>query len=210
MYDPEKDVWISIPDLHRSHNSACSGVVIGGKVHVLHKGLSTVQVLDNLGSGWIVEDYGWLQGPMAVVHGALYVMSHGLICKQEGKRRKIVVSASEFRRRIGFAMTGLGDDIYVIGGLIGPDRWNWDIKPMSDVDILTVGGERPTWRQAAPMTKCRGVFETSSATLKVMKALEPIEWCSMGWGGQDLTWGSSRSITATSASGIYRSGLFDL
>ncbi|KAF2325220.1 hypothetical protein GH714_025401 [Hevea brasiliensis] len=55
-------------------------------------------------------------------------------------------------------MTGLGDDIYVIGGVIGPDRWNWYIKPMSDVDILTVGGERPTWRQAAPMTRCRGAI----------------------------------------------------
>lgn len=158
MYDPEKDVWIPIPDLHRTHNSACSGLVIGGKVHVLHKGLSSVQVLDNVGSGWIVEDYGWLQGPMAVVHGALYVMSHGLIFKQVGKMKKVVVSASEFRRRIGFAMTELGDEIYVIGGVIGPDRWNGDIKPMSDVDILTVRGERPTWRQAAPMSRCRGTI----------------------------------------------------
>ena len=158
MYDPEKDVWIPIPDLHRTHNSACSGVVIGGKLHVLHRGLSTVQVLDSIGSGWTVEDYGWLQGPMAVVHDALYVMSHGLIVKQEGKTRKVVVSASEFRKRIGFAMTGLGDEMYVIGGVIGPDRWNWDIKPVSDVDILTVGGERPTWRQATPMTRCRGTI----------------------------------------------------
>ncbi|KAK6239182.1 hypothetical protein QUC31_004651 [Theobroma cacao] len=158
MYDPEKDVWIPIPDLHRTHNSACSGLVIGGKVHVLHKGLSTVQVLDHMGSGWTVEDYGWLQGPMAVVQGALYVMSHGLIFKQEKEVRKVVISASEFRRRIGFAMTGLGDEIYVIGGVIGPDRFNWDIKPMSDVDSWTVGGDRPTWRQAAPMTKCRGTI----------------------------------------------------
>ncbi|XWS36320.1 hypothetical protein CRYUN_Cryun20dG0075000 [Craigia yunnanensis] len=107
MYDPEKDVWIPIPDLHRTHNSACSGLVIGGK---------------------------------------------------DKEVRKVVVSASEFRRRIGFAMTGLRDEICVIGGVIGPDRLNWDIKPMSDVDILTVGGDRPTWRQAAPMTKCRGTI----------------------------------------------------
>uniref|UniRef100_A0A2P2KJL3 F-box domain-containing protein n=1 Tax=Rhizophora mucronata TaxID=61149 RepID=A0A2P2KJL3_RHIMU len=156
MYDPEKDVWIPMPDLHRTHNSACSGVVIGGKVHVLHKGLSAVQVLDSVGSGWTVVDHGWLQGPMAVIQGAIYVMSHGIIFKQEGKTRKVVVSASEFRRRIGFSMTALGGEMYIIGGVIGPDRWNWDIKPMSDVDILTVGGERPTWRQAAPMTQCRG------------------------------------------------------
>jgi len=158
MYDPEKDVWIPIPDLHRTHNSACSGVVMGGKVHVLHKGLSTAQVLDNPGLGWTVEDSCWPQGPMAVVKGALYVMSHGIILKQDGNLRKVVVSASEFRRRIGFAMTGLGDEIYVIGGVLGPDQWNWDIEQMSDVDVLTVGSERPTWRQAAPMTRCCGTI----------------------------------------------------
>lgn len=158
MYDPDKDLWVPIPDLHRTHNSACSGVVIGGKLCVLHKGLSTVQVLDGKRLGWTVEDYGWLQGPMAVVQDALYVMSHGSISKQDGKVSKVVVSASEFRQRIGFAMTGLRDEIYIIGGVIGPDQWNWEIKPMSDVDVLMLGGERPTWRQAAPMTRCRGTI----------------------------------------------------
>ncbi|XP_019457067.1 PREDICTED: F-box/kelch-repeat protein SKIP30 [Lupinus angustifolius] len=156
MYDPEKDVWIPMPDLHRTHNSACSGVVIGGKVHVLHKDMSTVQVLDNAGQGWNVEEFEWLQGPMAVVQGALYVMSHGLI-KQDKEVRKVVGSASEFRRRFGFAMIGLGDELYVIGGLIGPDRMS-DIQPLSDVDVLTLGSERPTWRRSAPMTRCRGTI----------------------------------------------------
>ena len=105
IYDPEKDVWIPMPDLHRTHNSACSGVVIGGKVHVLHKDMSTVQVLDNAGQ-WTVEEYGWLHGQMAVIRDALYVISHGLIIKQDKKMRKVVGSASEFRRRIGFAMIG--------------------------------------------------------------------------------------------------------
>ncbi|KAF7818340.1 F-box/kelch-repeat protein SKIP30 [Senna tora] len=159
MYDPENDVWIQMPDLHRTHDSACKGLVIGGKVHVLHKGLSTVQILDNAGPcGWIVEECEWVQGPMAVVGGALYVMSHGFIIKQEKEVNKIVGSASDFRRRIGFGMIGVGDDLYVIGGFIGPDRWNWDIKPMADVDVLTLGSERPTWRQAAPMSRCRGTI----------------------------------------------------
>ena len=157
MYDPEKDVWIPMPDLHRTHNSACSGVVIGGKVHVLHKDMSTVQVLDNAGQ-WTVEEYGWLHGQMAVIRDALYVISYGLIIKQDKKMRKVVGSASEFRRRIGFAMIGLGDELYVIGGVIGPDRWNWDIKPLSDVDVLTLASDRPTWRQAAPMTRCGGTI----------------------------------------------------
>ncbi|KAK6940793.1 Kelch repeat type 1 [Dillenia turbinata] len=167
-YDPEKDVWIPMPDLLHTHNSACCGIVIGGKMHVLHKGLSTVQILDYVGSTWRVEDYGWLQGPLAVVQGVLYVMSHGFIMKQdrEEKKRKMVASASEFRRRIGFAMIGLGDEIYVIGGVLGPDRMNWDIKQISDMEVLTVRSERPTWRQAAPMTQCRGTI-LGSALLRI-------------------------------------------
>lgn len=158
IYDPEKDVWIPMPDLHRTHNSACSGVVIGGRVHVLHKDMSTVQVLDNAGAGWIVEECEWLHGPMAVVQDALYVMSNGNIIKQDKEGRRFIASASEFRRRIGFAMIGLGDELYMIGGFIGPDRWNWGIDPLSDVDVLTLGSERPTWRQAAPTTRCRGTI----------------------------------------------------
>lgn len=160
IYDPEKDTWVSIPDLHQSHNSACTGVVLEGKVHILHKGLSTVQVLENVKQGWKwnVHDYSWLQGPMAVVRGKLYIMSHAQISKQERDSNKLIVSASEFRRRIGFAMIGLGDDIYVIGGVIGPDRLNWDIKSTSDVDVLTLGNERLVWRGVAPMTRCRGTI----------------------------------------------------
>nr|GMC86558.1 F-box/kelch-repeat protein SKIP30 [Ipomoea batatas]GMD61042.1 F-box/kelch-repeat protein SKIP30 [Ipomoea batatas]GMD66839.1 F-box/kelch-repeat protein SKIP30 [Ipomoea batatas]GMD68993.1 F-box/kelch-repeat protein SKIP30 [Ipomoea batatas]GMD73014.1 F-box/kelch-repeat protein SKIP30 [Ipomoea batatas] len=158
IYDPEKNVWVSIPDLHHTHNTACTGVVIDDKVHVLHKGLSTVQILESVKQGWTVHDYGWLQGPMAVVRGKLYVMSHGLIYNQEKESTRVVGSASEFRRRIGFAMTGLGDDIYIIGGVIGPERWNWDIITTSDVDVLTLGSERPAWRQVSPMTLCRGTI----------------------------------------------------
>ncbi|KAG6606420.1 F-box/kelch-repeat protein SKIP30, partial [Cucurbita argyrosperma subsp. argyrosperma] len=158
MYDPDKDAWIPLPDLHHTHHSACTGVVIGGKLHVLHKGLSTVQIFENTRPGWRVEDYGWLQGPMTVVQGSLYVMSHGHIFKHDGEAKKVVISASEFRQRIGFAMMSLRDEIYVIGGDIGPDRLNWDVKPTSDVDILTTGGERPTWRQATSMTRCHGAI----------------------------------------------------
>ncbi|XP_057445421.1 F-box/kelch-repeat protein SKIP30-like [Lotus japonicus] len=154
MYDPEKDVWIAMPDLHPVYNSACSGVMIGGKVHVLHKGLSTVQVLDNAGARWILEDCEWLQGPMAVVQDAVYLMSHGHIHKQEKDGMKVAVSTSKFGRRFWFAMIGLGDDLYVIGGLSCYDG----MKLLSDVDVLTLGTERPTWHQAAPMTRCRGII----------------------------------------------------
>ncbi|KAJ0878156.1 putative F-box domain, kelch-type beta propeller, F-box-like domain superfamily [Helianthus annuus] len=134
IYDPEKDVWVSIPDLHHTHNSGCTGLVIGGEVHVVHKGLTTVQVLTK--DGWRVHEHSWVQGPMTVVNGSLFVMSHGLIYKQDRESRKVVISASEFKRRIGFAMMGFRDDIYVIGGVIGPEGWNWDIQKMSDVDVF--------------------------------------------------------------------------
>lgn len=160
IYDPEKDIWVALEDLRLTHNSACTGVVIGGKVHVLHKGLSTVQVLDMTVRHWVVEDYGWLQGPMAVVHGELYVLSHGVIFKQdrEQRKKKVIASATEFQTRIGFAMIGLRDELYMIGGVIGPGRWNVDIKPLSDVDVLSIRSDRPSWRQVKPMTLCHGTI----------------------------------------------------
>ncbi|KAI5402178.1 hypothetical protein KIW84_066586 [Lathyrus oleraceus] len=56
IYDPEKDFWSPILDLHRNHNSSYSGIVIGGKRNVLHQEMSTVQVLDNAGASWDQTD----------------------------------------------------------------------------------------------------------------------------------------------------------
>ncbi|KAJ6839767.1 F-box/kelch-repeat protein SKIP30 [Iris pallida] len=159
IYDPEADTWTPLPDLCQTHTSACSGLVIGGKMHVLHKGLSTVQILQDGGQGWIVQDYGWLQGPMAVVRGEPYVLSGGFIMKQqkESLMDKVVSSASEFKSRISFGMIGLGDEIYVIGGVLGPGPTNQSIKQLPDVDVLSVCSSKwPVWRQAAPMTRCCG------------------------------------------------------
>jgi len=158
IYDPEADTWEPLPDLRQAHSSACSGLVIKGKMHVLHKGLSTVQILEDGGSQWAVEDFSWLQGPMAMVGGELYVLSNSCIMKQRGENfpYKMVSCASEFQSRIGFGMIGLGDSIYLVGGVIGPGPRNQCIKPLSDVDILNVTSERPTWRPGSPMTHCRG------------------------------------------------------
>ncbi|GAB2282355.1 F-box/kelch-repeat protein skip30 [Dionaea muscipula] len=159
VYDPEKDVWVSIQDLPFTQNSACVGLVIGGKMHVIHKGFSKMQVLEKISSGWVVEDYSWLQGPMSVVNGVLYVMSNDLIFRQDGNNRsKPVASASEIRGKIGYAMTGLRGEIYVVGGVICPDRFSGSIKPSSDVDVLTICCERPVWRRVAPMSRCRGTI----------------------------------------------------
>lgn len=124
----------------------------------MHKGLSTIQVLENFKQGWIAHEYSWLQGPMTVVREKLYVMSNWFIHKQEGESRRMIVSASDFRRRIGYAMIGLGDDIYIVGGVNGPDYWNCSVKVLSDVDVLTLGSERPAWRKVAPLTRCRGTI----------------------------------------------------
>ncbi|KAK1267543.1 F-box/kelch-repeat protein SKIP30 [Acorus gramineus] len=155
IYDPLRDVWDTLPDLNHSHNSTCSGVVIGGKMHVLHKGLSTVQILEDKRQRWDVEDYGWPQGPIAVVQGEYYVLSHGIMFKQEmgGEgARKVVSLAVDLQSRIGFGMIGVGEEIYVVGGVVT----NQFIKPLSDVDVLNVGSERPTWRQVKPMSRCQG------------------------------------------------------
>ncbi|XP_062205469.1 F-box/kelch-repeat protein SKIP30-like [Phragmites australis] len=158
IYDPEADAWEPLPDLRQAHSSACSGLVIKGKMHVLHKGLPTVQILEDGGSYWAVEDFSWLQGPMAMVSGELYVLSNSCIMKQRGENfpDKMVSCASEFQSRIGFGMIGLGNSIYLVGGVIGPGPRNQCIKPLSDVDILNVTSERPTWRPGSPMTHCRG------------------------------------------------------
>lgn len=158
IYDPEADSWAPLPDLCHTHTSACTGLVIKGKMHVVHKGLSTVQILQDGCRGWIVEDYGWLQGPMAVVRGEPYVLNGGFILKQQKESamdNKVVLPTSEFKRRIAFGMIGLGDEIYVIGGVLGPGPTNQSIKQLRDVDVLRVGS-RPGWRLAAPMTRCCG------------------------------------------------------
>ncbi|XP_072974213.1 F-box/kelch-repeat protein SKIP30 [Typha angustifolia] len=158
IYDPEMDVWEPLPDLRQTHSSACSGLVIKGKMHVLHKGLSTVQILEDGGKQWVVEDFGWLQGPMAMVRGELYVLSNSCILKQRGENvpDKLVSSASEFQSRIGFGMIGVRDDIYLVGGVIGPGPRNQCIKQLSDVDILNVTNDRPSWRPGSPMSRCCG------------------------------------------------------
>jgi len=158
IYDAAKDIWYPLPDLCHTRNSACSGITVDGKIHVFHKGLSMVQILDEKARCWAVADNGWLQGPMTIIHDELYVLSYGLILKQkrDNPQRITVASASEFQSRIGFGMMGLGDDLYMVGGVIGPGPMNQCIKPLSDVDVITIGSDRPIWRSVTPMTRCRG------------------------------------------------------
>ncbi|XP_022150165.1 F-box/kelch-repeat protein SKIP30-like [Momordica charantia] len=157
IYDSEKDLWVPLPDLLQTHDSTCIGVVIGGKVHIMYKGQSTVQIFDTLELKWRVEDYGWLPGPMAAVQDSLYVMCLGLIFKQDGRDRQVVIPAvSQFLHRIGMAMIGFRGELYVIGGVVRPVRLDADLVKLSDVHVLNLRGEKPTWYCVAPMSRCHG------------------------------------------------------
>ena len=80
---------------------------------------------------------------------------------------KVIFSALACSYKIGFVVLGLGNELYVIGGVIGPGRQNLDIQQLSDVDILSVKNERPIWRQATPMTRCRGTSIVGCTVLRI-------------------------------------------
>ncbi|CAH8372893.1 unnamed protein product [Eruca vesicaria subsp. sativa] len=113
------------------------------------------------------QEYAWPQGLMDVVEDVSYILIHGVVYKKgEDATCKMVVSASEFKPRIRMAMTSLSDEVLLVGGVGGLDSDNWDIKKMSDVDVLTFGSDSPVWRKVAPMTKCRGtVFGCTQLTV---------------------------------------------
>ncbi|KAK1325209.1 F-box/kelch-repeat protein SKIP30 [Acorus calamus] len=157
IYDPEKDVWEPLPDLNHTDDSACSGVVIGSKMHVFHKRLSLVQILEDGKDRWTVKDYSLPQGLMAVVRGELYVLNNVVVFKQDmgeqGARREFPLP-EDLLSRIEFGMIGLEDAIYVVGGVIV--RPNQFIKLSSDVDVMNVRRVTPTWQKVKPMSQCRG------------------------------------------------------
>lgn len=158
MYDIEKDVWIPLPDLLHTRDSTCIGLMIGGKMHIMYGGVSTVQVFDSLELKWRVEYYGWLPGHKAVVGGSLYTMSQGLVFKQEERGAQAVVSASQFVQRIGMAIVGFRGELYVIGGIVRPERFDGDLVKLSDVHVLKVRNEKPSWYCAAPTSRCSGTI----------------------------------------------------
>ncbi|KAF3774588.1 F-box/kelch-repeat protein [Nymphaea thermarum] len=162
IYDPEKDKWDAIAELGHTCNSACTGMVISGKFYVLHKGLSMVQVLEHRENRWLVEDEEWLQGPSAMVGGDLYVLHGGLIIRPVKPLMLVISIAFDFQSRIGFALIGQGQSLYLIGGVDGPGQWNVPIKLLSDVNVLNVKIRGSTWRQVSPMTRCHGTVVGST------------------------------------------------
>lgn len=158
MYDPEMDIWTPLPDIHNTHDSICTGLMIGGEMHIVYKRVSKVQVFDSLELKWRIEDYGWLPRHKAVVGDSVYVMREGLIFKQDGRDSQVVASAAQFGGRMGLAMAMVGfkGKLYVIGGVIFPERFGQDFESLSEVHFLNLSDEKPTWHAVAPMTRCSG------------------------------------------------------
>nr|GEY14070.1 hypothetical protein [Tanacetum cinerariifolium] len=161
IYDPDTDMWDPIPDLEHARESACIGCVIDGAVHVVNTVLNEVQVLENLKDKW-QRSNSLNHKLITVVNGSLYGMNyyHGDVYKLECGIWKVVVSASELNNRMGYAMMGFRDDIYVIGGLVRPGGGRRGIKSISDVDVLLLGNEneKPKWKKVASMTRCQGII----------------------------------------------------
>lgn len=162
MYDPKSNGWIPVPDLPLTHNAPCYGVVVREKMHVLHKGLPTVQILDNETQVWTISECPWRNYPLAVVGDEVYVMCGEKIYheNQVGHEKQLKFTAYGYNKRSGFAMSSLGNSIYLIGGNeLRGTIFRTQIYESPDVTILTVSLEEP-WalHKAKPMTDCRGTI----------------------------------------------------
>ncbi|KAL3688693.1 hypothetical protein R1sor_015002 [Riccia sorocarpa] len=158
IYKPSEDKWEPLAELDQVPNAACSGIVLEGKVHVVHKGVGPPQVYDADENKWTVSDCEWSWGKMAVVDEELYVVRHGFVIREQKQPalKKSLCSWPDCRNRISFGVIGLGTDLYVIGGIMGPRPHALEIVALNDVDICNVGDLNPTWRRGASMTVSKG------------------------------------------------------
>lgn len=162
MYDPNNNGWIPLPDLPLTHNAPCYGVVVREKMHVVHKGLATVQILDNKAQVWTVSECPWRNYQLAVVGDEVYVLLGEKIYheNQVGHEKQLKFTAYGYNRRSGFAMSGLGNNIYLIGGNESRGHiFSTQKYESPDVTVLTLSLEEP-WalHKAKPMTRCRGTI----------------------------------------------------
>ncbi|KAL2630908.1 hypothetical protein R1flu_015594 [Riccia fluitans] len=158
VYKPSEDTWEPLAELDQVPNAACSGIVVEDKVHVVHKGVGPPQVYDAEENMWTVSDREWSWGKMAVVNQELYVVRHGFVIREQKQPalKKSLCSWPDCQNRISFGVVGLGTDLYVIGGIMGPRPHALDIVALNDVDICNVGDQNPTWRKGASMTVSKG------------------------------------------------------
>eukprot|EP00249_Psilotum_nudum_P021971 c28322_g2_i1 orf=512-1555(+) len=160
MYDPAEDKWEPIAPLSRAISSPCSGVVLEGKVYVVHRELPMAQVYEASENRWDVVDCFWSQGPMGVVNGELYVLFDGIVMREHKEPAlKVTICSSPFIfRRVGFGVAGLCGELYVVGGVTWPKSGDTNLEPLSEVWICRVDGERPFWHQGPSMTVSKGTI----------------------------------------------------
>lgn len=94
---------------------------------------------------------------MAIVNGQLYVVRHGVVSREHqdlAHRSFPLCSWPDCLSRISFGVTGLGPDLYVVGGIVGTQ----DTVYLNDVDICAVEGgeENPHWRKGSPLPLSKG------------------------------------------------------
>ncbi|KAK1399063.1 F-box/kelch-repeat protein SKIP30 [Heracleum sosnowskyi] len=163
IYDPKTNGWIPLPDLPLTHNAPCYGVVVREKMHVVHKELSTVQILDNGTQVWTVsESLNWRNYPLAAVGDEVYVLCDEKIYheNQVGHEKQLKFTAYGYNKKSGFAMSSLGNSIYLIGGNeLRGNIFNNSKYESPDVTVLTLSLEEPcALHKAKPMTRCRGTI----------------------------------------------------
>lgn len=160
IYNPADDKWEPIADLCQTMNSPCSGVVLEGKVYVVHKEVPLTQVFEALENRWVVVDCFLSQGPMGVVNGELYVIFNGIVTREhkEPALRRTICSWPSWYRKVGFGVAGLGGELYVVGGVTLPRPGDLNLERLAEVWICKVDGERPFWRKGVSMTCSEGTI----------------------------------------------------
>ncbi|KAL8148900.1 hypothetical protein AgCh_006054 [Apium graveolens] len=145
IFDPENNVWILMPDLNHTNNSLCHGVVVHGKMDVVHMGVSTVQKFDNDEQAWKTDICSWSNNPGVVVRDVVYVKR--FTCRCYHNKKEHIEIGSFGMNDFGYGMASLGNEIFLIGGVT------------FNITVLRFGrGGPPALRLAAAITRCRGII----------------------------------------------------
>ncbi|KAL4200238.1 hypothetical protein AMTRI_Chr03g55350 [Amborella trichopoda] len=156
VYYPEHDAWVPMPSIEPVLCQGHKGLVLGGKVHVLHMELPTAQVWEGEERGWEIVDHHWSPLHSVVVGDELYTVS----CRQveawgergRGPPRRVGPGHRMFHQRFGGGLASLGGKVYVFGGTLQYKRRQ--LYDMHCLDEVEAG--KPKWCCRAGMTRGKG------------------------------------------------------
>ncbi|EFJ31108.1 hypothetical protein SELMODRAFT_88328 [Selaginella moellendorffii] len=157
IYDPEADRWEAIADVGEVHNAACSGLVLGGAMALLYKGHSLVQLYDPALDSWTLHGSQWREFPgrLAVVGDEVCGVASSYLIRGLNEPQ-LWRHWAEYFHRIGFGVAGIGNDLYVVGGILGPQQESMRIHVLKEVDIWSVEGGEFEKKGTTSMTWCSG------------------------------------------------------